>query len=609
MNYYDMDNAEDQRRLMGDNPLGVIPRQTRYGDADAVGIPFGEVAEAYPDKLVDLKDAKEIIQHCHDEQLFPIYHQQLTWAPTDYEWTQDGLGYCHTEDTEVLSNRGWIKFPEYRESDLLGTVSQTTKALEFQAPSQMHALDYNGEMIYSTNRRMDFGVTPNHRMYVRKFGNKNRTLNDHYEFVAAKDLGWYAGLMPAPSGFLGTELVEVEIPSDRMYDGDDFLAMLAMIIGDGFAGSPDSRKTKNSVSFCCFDERHHDRIASLAYRVGFHERPSQKGVFIRYDAGALAAWIRANCYTGKLGALNKKIPDIIKWVSERQIKHFLTWYPDQDRKQPLSMYYSSSRQIIDDLQELLLRIGKRSTPSWAPARSTVMKTGHVIKSKETCSLVVGQTDRLCIDKQKHIEQDHYNGTVFCATVPNSTLVTRRNGSVLISGNCWTWSGTGDLMNCQAREGKRVASTDRLAPVSMGWLVNWRNKGNYLESFIRGAQERGIAPASFIPDQHSTNYRKYKDGWEAAAMKNRLAKRGVWDCDPRNMLQHCLSQLKLGVSLYSAWNRLGHAMSVVGLTWDESKYNNVIWDVRNSHREKVPIQMSGRNAEPDEAFGFNSTITA
>jgi len=260
-----MDNSEDQQRMVEAAPLGVIPRKTRYGDVDAVGIPFGD---AFPDKLVDPKDYKEVIQHCHDEQLFPVYHQQSTWAPTDYEWTQNGLGYC-----------------------------------------------------------------------------------------------------------------------------------------------------------------------------------------------------------------------------------------------------------------------------------------------------------------------------------------------------WTWSGTGDLMNCQAREGKRVASDDRLAPVSMGWLVNWRNKGNYLESFIRGVQERGIAPASYVPNQHLTNPRTFKDGWEEAAMKNRLAPNSVWDCNPQRMLQHCLSQLKLGVSLYSAWNRLYHAMSVVGMLWDESKYNNVTWMVRNSHKEKVPILMSGRNAEPDESFGFNSTLTA
>jgi len=261
MIYYDMDNADDQQRMIKAAPMGVMPRQTKYGDADAAGIPYGE---AYPDDLVDLKDAKEIIQHCHDEKIFPVYHQQATWAPTDFEWTQDGLGYC-----------------------------------------------------------------------------------------------------------------------------------------------------------------------------------------------------------------------------------------------------------------------------------------------------------------------------------------------------WTWSGTGNLMNCRAREGKE---TVMLAPVSMGWLVNWRNKGNYLESFIRGVQERGIAPASYVPDQHSPNPRKFKKGWEAAALNFRLPEKSVWDCDPGKMLQHCLSQLKLGVSLYSAWNRLFHAMSVVGLLWDETKYNNVVWQVRNSHNETEPIHMSGRNAEPDESFGFNSTLT-
>ena len=170
--------------------------------------------------------------------------------------------------------------------------------------------------------------------------------------------------------------------------------------------------------------------------------------------------------------------------------------------------------------------------------------------------------------------------------------------------CWTFSGTGDLMNCRAREGR---PTVMLGPSSAGYLVNWQNRGYYLEAFVRGAQDRGIAPLSFLPSITSLDRRRFKKGWEEEAMKYRLAKDGVWDSSPRNMLQHCLSQLRLGVSLYAAWNRMGHAMSVVGLLWDERKYNNVIWVVRNSHNESEPIEMSGRNAEPDEALGFNSTL--
>lgn len=173
--------------------------------------------------------------------------------------------------------------------------------------------------------------------------------------------------------------------------------------------------------------------------------------------------------------------------------------------------------------------------------------------------------------------------------------------------CWAWSATSDLMNRQAVEGKRDSSTEILAPVTMGKRVGWKNKGNYLEDGIRALIEDGVAPASYVPNQHSRDYKNYKDGWEDAALLNRIPEDSVWDLDPDEMLLHSLTILEKGVSLYGGWNELGHAMSVVGLIWDESVYNNVIVLVRNSHGETEPIEMTGRNALPDYAYGIHATL--
>ena len=161
---------------------------------------------------------------------------------------QDGIGACLTADTEVLTDKGWVGWPDYNGTDLLGTVNPTTHMLEFQKSLKNHVIEHDGEMVYSTNRRIDFGVTPDHRMYLRKWDEKARTLSDDYSFTLAKDIGWYAGLLDAPSGFVGTGLKKIEIEGDRVYDGDDFMALLGLITSDGYAGGADS--TKNHVAFC-----------------------------------------------------------------------------------------------------------------------------------------------------------------------------------------------------------------------------------------------------------------------------------------------------------------------------------------------------------------------
>lgn len=349
---------------------------------------------------------------------------------------QGSIGQCHTSDTEVLTDKGWISWPEYNGSDLLGTMNQVTGELEFQAPLSTQRIEYDGEMIYSTNRRIDFGVTPDHRMYVRKWDESKRTLSDRYSFVLAKDLGWYVGLPDSTRGFIGTELKRVAIEGDREYDGDDFVALLGLITSDGFASSDQSRQDR--VSFCNFRPERREKVAALAHRLGFQEQASRPGVWYRLGAHALSNWIRANCYIhSDLGAKNKKVPDIIKSVAMRQICHFLDLFGDRNHGENANVcFYSSSKRMIDDLQELHLRIGKRSTICVNKPKGLRQIKGYwTEQTEQTYTLCVADVDRLCIDRKKHIETDRYKDLVYCATVPNSTLVTRRNGSVLISGNC------------------------------------------------------------------------------------------------------------------------------------------------------------------------------
>lgn len=168
--------------------------------------------------------------------------------------------------------------------------------------------------------------------------------------------------------------------------------------------------------------------------------------------------------------------------------------------------------------------------------------------------------------------------------------------------CWAWSGAACLMTTRAAE---LKPTVTLAPVSMGYLVGWRSAGNYLESFIEGARDKGICPGDLNDRRNSAS------AWsslESERAKYRL--RAVWDTNPKagdaTMIQHCLSILAYGRPLYCAWYHLSHAMATVGLRWDESVTNNLVWIIRNSHNESDVIEMTGSNAIPDEAFGFAST---
>lgn len=407
---------------------------------------------------------------------------------------QGSNGYSHSADTEVLTNRGWCPWPEYDGTALLGTVNPITHLLEFQAPTERHGYRYCDEMYYGVHARLDFGVTRNHRMLVRKWDEAQRCLSDSFQFQRADGLGWYTGMLGAPHGFIGTELSELTVDEDRSYRGDDFVALMALIVSDGYAALGDP----GHLSFCCFDEKRYQIVQDLAVRVGFHEQPSRRGVFHRYGAHTLANWVRSNCYAGPiLKAESKKVPEVFKWSSPRQIAHFLDFFGDRNRTDGCQeVYYSSSKALIDDLQELLLRIGRRGKITPRGAREHTDVGGKIWRSKPSYQITVTDGADLSFERKKHLVTDRYNDDVFCATVPNGTLVTRRNGTVLISGNCWGHSTVGCV------QAQRALANQPYVPLSAymvcAIIKRGRNEGGWCGLSAKFLREVGVCSQALWP---------------------------------------------------------------------------------------------------------------
>jgi len=171
--------------------------------------------------------------------------------------------------------------------------------------------------------------------------------------------------------------------------------------------------------------------------------------------------------------------------------------------------------------------------------------------------------------------------------------------------CWAWGTTTGLQDCAAREGK---NWPLLSPVSLGHCVGWRKRGNYLDDVVQGAMERGVCSQAFTPDNHSRDYRRYKDDWEEDALKHRIHE--AWDINTRSgdarTIQECITVLRTGTSVPVTYNWWNHIVCVIGLEWDESQTNNLVWIIRNSHNENAPIRLTGRRAVPDDAVGIRAT---
>lgn len=524
---------------------------------------------------------------------------------------QNGKGYSHSADTEVLTENGFVPWPKYNGTDLLASVNPRNHRIEFQAPTENHAYEYKKPMYYSTNRRLDFGVTYNHRMYVRKWNEQRRTLSSTYSFVPAESLGWYSGFLHAPSGFIGTQIDNLTVEDDRQYEGDDFIAMIALVCSDGYASGDG-----DSVSFSSFDPYYRNDVQAIAVRCGFTESSSKPGVWIRRSS-ALNAWVKANCYTNyQLGAQNKRIPELIKCASMEQIKHFIRFFGDKthdpDKQQ---VFYSCSKRMIDDLQELHLYIGKRTSIGERTPRTPYLANGKEINQNFLqYSLWVGETDRLCIDRKKHIEVERYNDLVYCATVPNGTLITRRNGSILISGNCWAHSSTSACLLVRAIQDEPYADLSAYAVACM--IKNFRDQGGWGAESLEFIAERGIPTSKTWPQQSMARSNDNPNTWVEAANY----KVTEWmDLDPQNMEDQFFTCLLLGIPVVADYNWWGHsvcAIEINNIDVDSNgriNYRTLEGDIWNSWGDSWSQNgvgaLQGRRFIPDSAIAPRAMLAA
>ena len=90
---------------------------------------------------------------------------------------------------------------------------------------------------------------------------------------------------------------------------------------------------------------------------------------------------------------------------------------------------------------LLLRTGKRTTICEREPRPgcVIAKTGQLVHSdRPSYQLHVWEDSDISMlgpnNAKSCLKYEHYKGEVFCAKVPNETLITRRNDSIFVSGS-------------------------------------------------------------------------------------------------------------------------------------------------------------------------------
>jgi GTP cyclohydrolase I len=402
-------------------------------------LPFWcEVAIGYvtQSQVLGLSKFARIAQkHAHGLQIQERLVQQIAEdvgrlaASPDVAVLAQGEHLCYDRETEVLTPGGWIAFPDLSEDEMVAQVDPATLAMDFVVPTAHVRYHHAGNMLRFRSQVVDLCVTPDHRVLCLADGTApDRTTP--WQFTRAKDLParFY---VPQACDWQATDWQTVDV-GGLTISADDYVRFMGVWLAEGCtrAGKRDTVISQNTGPF-------EEEIWTLLQRLPFNFRrvvQANRPDHVQFKSSNPYLYEHLRHF-GKSG--DKHIPYAIKQMSKRQIELFIDWYARGDgsttKRNPLRcIFVSKSHLLIDDLQELLIRVGR--TGSVCRYGGYYRLTTRAHKRDEGGPKWYGKIS------PPHRSEVPYDDTVYCVTVPTGAILVRRNGCPVVSGNCMTMRG-------------------------------------------------------------------------------------------------------------------------------------------------------------------------
>jgi hypothetical protein len=375
--------------------------------------------------------------------------QHITLLNGTVIWFKSGdKPNCYDEQTEILTSEGWKFFRDLRGDELVMTRKAGVATAEWQRPIKIIHSHYAGEMIAIESKRIDACVTPNHRMLIER--RRGATARGRW-----KRNGPRTGKISDPKEMIieANDLLHHDrIPGTCKWDGidderidADFCALIGFYLAEGSAIWNRS-------------DRPHERVKRSGYRIHFAQIAGIKGgdkgdvrqhlielllrlgLSFKERKDGLLIWNKKlwNLLIGLGNAYTKRIPERFKNLPVDKLKILLHWMilGDGHIRRGNCSYFTVSRQLADDVQEIVIKCGwsatireRQPTPYKRNGKIGNASIGYIVNiQKQT------KSHYLNCGRKKYVRRVPYDGVVHCVTVPNGIILVRRNGKPLWSGN-------------------------------------------------------------------------------------------------------------------------------------------------------------------------------
>lgn len=324
---------------------------------------------------------------------------------------------CYDAETDVLTYDGWKPWPEVTGNELFLTLSESGW-MRYQRAEGLVAKPVSGPMVRLKLAHVDLLVTPDHNMLALRRLQKDC---EEWRLVPAKDFLEACHRVPMGGGdWEGL---------DSCPASESVMALLGFFIGDGYS------RDGGTPAFHLRKAREVDFLTVKAAEAGF-------GLIRRGDRFSLRAdpqfhLLAKKCYDDD-GA--KVIPREVLAYPRPALEALLDGLMHSDgsvSKTGKQTYCTTSSALAGQIQELALKVGFAAVVADHPFTNDPVHFGSKPRYRVTIYRERNLTPRIgwtTEARQRQVTVEHYDGMVYCVTVPNGTLYVRRNGKPMWCGN-------------------------------------------------------------------------------------------------------------------------------------------------------------------------------
>lgn len=325
---------------------------------------------------------------------------------------------CVSKDTEILTTNGFVNIKEITKDDFVAQFDIASREITYDHPEEL-VHKYSEKIIEIRSDIICQKVSPKHEIiYDNKKIRADELLDKNIfqnNFIT--------------SGNINNKGIDLE---------DDWIRLLTWVVCDSSVVDY-SKYNKNSkkirISFHLSKIRKIDELITLLERMNipFTHSEVEKTGLNRLQPHSINIYGDFGRMIFGLLLKKKEFPKYFKLFNSHQLEIFLDTISKTDGHRTWNRLNFTATNFNDAelIQELCII---NNITCWS---KTNMK-GSGFENGKPQKILTIYNNSVKMNRKCNIEKIDYNDNVYCVQMPKGTIITRTEGKVVFTGNCWLW---------------------------------------------------------------------------------------------------------------------------------------------------------------------------